>query len=148
MKIIDISGSIYDNMWSYGERLKITESNFDFHGKVIYHKTITNLDTAIGTFIETSAIWYGYEDSITTSQIPLEKIFYVDSYVLQVPYEKFNIVDNQPCITLKDIKSAEQGEIPEDSAILVATGYGKNWDKEDFLFKSPFFKKEAIYISK
>ena len=29
-------------------------------------------------------------------------------------------------------------------AVIISTGYGKNWFKKDYLEKSPFFRKEAI----
>jgi kynurenine formamidase len=93
-----------------------------------------------GTYFETPGDIKGY----TVNDIPIEKLFMMNSYVLQMPYEKLRIVDNRPCIFRDDMKKAEKGEIPEGSGIIMSTGYGKNWEREDYLQKCPFLKKEAM----
>ena len=42
------------------------------------------------------------------------------------------------------MKKAEKGKIPEGSGIIMSTGYGKNWEKTDYLQKCPFLNKEAM----
>ena len=148
MNIIDITGSIYEGMWDFGAPggpfRKVKES-YILDGKKIFYERFEGLSGATGTFFETGATYLGYENSISVDKIPLEKIVNVDAYVLQVPYDNLNIENGKKYITVKDIKKAEKVKIPENSVILISTGYGKNWEKEDYLEKDPYFKKEAIY---
>jgi len=41
-------------------------------------------------------------------------------------------------------KKAEEGEVPEGSGVILSTGYGKNWEREDYLKKCPFLNKAAM----
>ena len=79
-----------------------------------------------GLHIETPATGIGYDKSYPLIAVPIDKLVYVDAYVLQIPHEKLPIKDGKPCITLADIKEAEKEEIPEGAIILIGTGYGKN----------------------
>lgn len=148
MNIIDITGPIYEGMWDFGAPggpfRKVKESYIQ-DGKKCFYERFEGLSGGTGTFFETGATYLGYENSISTDMIPLEKIVNVDAYVLQIPYDNLNIENGKKYITLKDIEKAEKGKIPENSVILISTGYGKNWEKEDYLEKDPYFKKEAIY---
>jgi len=48
-------------------------------------------------------------------------------------------------VSLEDILGAERESIPLGAAIIVSTGYGHRWFSADYLEKSPFFKKDAVY---
>jgi kynurenine formamidase len=61
-----------------------------------------------------------------------------------MPYEGLKIVDNRPCVFVEDMKKAEKGEIPPGSGIIMSTGYGKNWEKKDYLQKCPYLNKAAM----
>jgi kynurenine formamidase len=150
MKVIDITGTMYNGMWYFGDPWP------RFHFKSRYHELKAVGITALiedfegmgghtGLHIETPATGIGYDKSYPLIDIPIEKLAYVDAYVLQIPYEKLPIKDGKPFITLQDIKKAEKEEIPEGAVILVGTGYGKYWDSPDYLTKSWFIKRDAMY---
>jgi kynurenine formamidase len=137
-------------MWYFGEPWP------KFHFKTRYHKLESVGITAMiedfegmgghtGMHIETSATGIGYEKSYPLIDVPIEKLVYVDAYVLQIPYDDLPIKDGKPFISLEDIIRAEVEEIPQGAVILISTGYGKNWYSEDYLSKSWFIKKEAMY---
>jgi len=98
-----------------------------------------------GLHIETPATSIGYDKSYPLIDVPIERLVNVDAYVLQIPYDKLPIKDGKPFISLDEIKKAEKEEIPEGAIILIGTGYGKYWDSEDYLSKSWFIKREAMY---
>lgn len=143
MRIIDISGPIYEDMWNYGGESKpfrLGSINMKF-GRLVYPiVTLENMQTQTGTFFETGGSILGY----TIDDIPIEKLFMINTYVLQIPYDMLEIVDDRPCIFKEDLKKAEKEEIPKKSGIIISTGYGKNWEKKDYLQKCPFLKKESV----
>jgi kynurenine formamidase len=143
MKIIDITGIIYDGMWNYGGEIKpfkLAKAKMSYGGVEYEIDTLENMTAMTGTYFETPGDLKGY----TIDDIPIEKLFMIDSYVLQMPYEKLKIVDNRPCIFTDDMKKAEKGEIPQGSGIIMSTGYGKRWDSPDYLKGCPFLRKEAM----
>jgi kynurenine formamidase len=148
MEIIDISGPIYEGMWEYGfpqGHFRILQMDFDYLGHRYKHEGFEGLIGMTGTYMETESAYHGYKKAIPTHKISLQKLVNVDSYILKIPYEDLELKDNRNIIQLKDILKAEIEDIPHNSAILICTGYGDNWDKKDYIDKSPFFKKEALY---
>ncbi len=149
MRIIDISGTIYNGMWSYADyypdfNLKSVE--FEFGGEKYSVDVFEGMHAQTGTYIESPEIFSeGGKGGGLNDIVPIEKLFMIDAYVLQIPYDKLGIKDGKRYISLDDIKGAEKGPIPEGSAILVGTGYGKNWDKDDYVDRAWFFKKDALY---
>jgi kynurenine formamidase len=142
MKIIDITGPIYEGMWDYGcesKPFKLGKVKMKYAGIEYGLDSLENMVATTGTYFETAGDVHGY----TSNDIAIEKLFMVDSYVLQMPYENLKIVDNRPAVFLDDMKKAEKGPIPEGSGIILSTGYGKNWESKDYLKKCPFLKKEA-----
>ncbi len=143
MRTIDISGPIYEGMWDYGGEIKpfkLGKVKMEYAGVEYELDSLENMIAFTGTYFETPGDIKGY----TANDVPIEKLFMVDSYVLQMPYEGLRIIDDRPCIFMDDMKKAEKGDIPEGSGIIMSTGYGKNWKKKDYLKKCPFLKKEAM----
>jgi len=93
-----------------------------------------------GTYFETPGDLKGY----TINDVPIEKLFMIDCVAYKMPYEHLKTVDNRPCVTVDDMKKAEEGEVPEGSGVILSTGYGKNWEREDYLKKCPFLNKAAM----
>jgi len=150
MGVIDITGPIYNGMWYFGDPWP------RFHFKTRYHKIESIGLTAMiedfegmgghtGLHIETPATGIGYDRSYPLIDVPIEKLVNADASVLQIPYDELPIKDGKPYISLEDIKEAEKEEIPEGSIILIGTGYGKNWDSENYLAKSWFIKRDAMF---
>jgi len=143
MKVIDITGPIYEGMWDYGcecKPFKLGKVKMKYAGIEYGLDSLENMVATTGTYFETAGDVHGY----TSNDIAIEKLFMIDSYVLQMPYENLKIVDNRPAVFLDDMKRAEKESIPEGSGIILSTGYGKNWESKDYLKKCPFLKKEAM----
>lgn len=150
MRVIDISGPIYSGMWNYNEPLgsllgefKLSSVKFEFSGEEYSVDVFNGMKAQTGTYIESPG-QYLEDNKYTVSDIPVQKLFMIDAYVLKIPYEKLGKKDSKRFITLEDIKSAEKENIPEGCAILVGTGYGKYWNRKDFFEKSWFFKAKAM----
>jgi len=147
MKIIDITGPIKEGMWDFGfpgGQFKLKPLNYDFLGEEYYHEGLEGMVGSTGTFLETGATALGYEKSISTDKIPLEKLVNIDAFVLQIPLESMTEKDGRKIVRLEDIKKAEKESLGENSGILISTGYYKKWFDKDYLAQSPFFSKEAI----
>lgn len=143
MRIIDISGPIDEGIWDYGGEVKpfkFGKVKISYAGIEYELDSLENMIAMTGTYFETPGDYHNY----TISDVPIEKLFMIDSYVLQMPYEKLKEVDGRPCINLEDFKKAERGEIPVKSGIILATGYGRNWFSKDYVTKCPFLSKPAM----
>lgn len=143
MKIIDISGPIFNGMWSYGKpypEFNHTKDKIDYCGDKYSIDILEGMHGQTGTYLEICCL----KQSSSLSNILLEKLFMIDAYVLKIPHDELGEKDNKSYITLKDIKEAEKDIIPEGSAILVGTGYGKNWNKSKYLESGWFYKKDAF----
>ena len=147
MKITDITGPIQEGMWDFafeGGQIKLRKLNYDFMGEEYRHEGFDGLVGSTGTFLETGATALGYDKVISVDKIPLEKLVNVNAYILQIPYDSLKEKDGRKFVSLANIKNAEQEVIEKKCAILIATGYGKNWFEKDYMSKSPFFKKDAF----
>ena len=150
MKVIDITGTMYNGMWYFGDpwprfHFKSRHHELEAIGITALIEDFEGMGGHTGLHIETPATGIGYDKSYPLIDVPIDKLVYVDAYVLQIPHEKLPIKDGKPCITLADIKEAEKEEIPEGAVILIGTGYGKNWESPDYLTKSWFIKRDAMY---
>ncbi len=150
MKVIDITGPMYNGMWYFGEpwprfNFKTRYHRLEAVGITAMIEDFEGMGGHTGLHIETSATGIGYDRSYPLSDVPVEKLVMVDAYVLQIPHDKLPIKDGKPFISLEDIKKAEKEQIPEGAVVLIGTGYGKNWDKEDYLSKSWFIKRDAMF---
>jgi arylformamidase len=149
MQVVDISGPIYTGMWNYTEPLggmlgnfKLSAIDFEFGGEKYSIDAFEGFKAQTGTYIESPGQYQ--DEKYFLSDIPAEKLFMIDAYLLFTEYGKLGYKDGKRYVSLEDIKNAEKSSIPEGSAILVGTGYGANWRNKDFFSKSWFFKKEAM----
>jgi kynurenine formamidase len=143
MRIIDISGPIDEGMWDYGNEVKpfkFGTVKMRYAGIDYELDSLENMIAMTGTYFETPGSYHNY----TISDVPLEKLFMIDSYTLKLPYENLEVVDGRPCINLKDLKEAEKDPIPQHSGIILATGYGRQWYSRDYVDKCPFLSKPAM----
>lgn len=150
MRIIDITGPIYTGMWYFGEPWKKFNFVTRYHelpavGIKAMIEDFDGFNGHCGMHIETPATGIGYDKSYALTDVPIEKLVNVDAYVYQIPLEGLPVIDGKPCISPDDLKKAEKEEIPEGAVILISTGYGKNWFSPDYLSKSWFFRREAMY---
>lgn len=153
MSLIDISGPIYEDMFTYGDpfpSFKLVEIKKPVWVEGFDPKTqaFEGFCMLTGTYIDGPAHAYGIEKTYAMHEVPLEKIFSVDAYVLKFNLEKLNKEKNRPYITAENIKEAEKVKgkvkIPDGSIILFGTGWGAYWDKPNFLKDAWFFRKDAL----
>ena len=94
MRVVDISGPIYEGMWNYPEPMGTVLKGFTLsclefeHGGERY--TVDKFDhmkAQTGTYLESPGR-YLEGNRYTVSDIPIEKLHKTDAYVLLVPYEK------------------------------------------------------------
>ncbi|UCB44582.1 MAG: cyclase family protein [Spirochaetota bacterium] len=150
MKVIDISGPIYEGMWNFPDPMgsllgpfRSSRISFEHSGESYSIDTFDTMKAQTGTYLESPGRYFK-NNQYTVNDIPLEKLYMVDTYVYNIPYEDMGIKDGKKFISLEDLEDAESKETPPGSAILVGTGYGKYWDRSDFFERSWFFKKEAM----
>jgi len=149
MKLIDISGPIYEDMWTYGDPfpsfklVEIKEPDWveGFHPK---SQAFEGFSILTGTYIDGPPHAYGIKKTYPMHKIPLEKIFDVDAYILKFNLNELNKEGNRPYVTPADIKKAEKEKIPQSSIILIGTGWGQHWTKPDFMKNAWFLSKEAV----
>jgi|GEM_PF-3983268 len=143
MTMIDITGPIDEGIWDYGydiKPFKFGKVKMSYAGIEYGLDSLENMIAMTGTYFETPGDYHDY----TVSDVPIEKLFMIDSYALQMPYEKLKVIDARPCIGIEDFIVAEKGPIPENSGIILSTGYGKNWFAKDYVAKCPYLNKAAM----
>jgi kynurenine formamidase len=149
MKVIDISGSIYTGMWSYADYypdFELSSVEFEYGGGKYSVDVFNGMHAQTGTYIESPEVFSASGTSGGLNEVvSVEKLFMIDAYVLKIPHEGLPKRDGRPLISLEDIKKAEKDPIPDGAALLIGTGYGRNWEREDYVAKSWYFKKEALY---
>ena len=147
MKLIDASGPIYEGMWSYGNpfpNFKLVElDNPEWVEFTAYSQKFDGFSMLTGSYIDGPAHALGLKKADPMHKIPIKKLFDVDAYVLKFDLTKLEKEGNRPYVSLKDIEGAEKEIIPQGSNIILATGWGKHWDKPDFLTHEWFLKKDA-----
>jgi kynurenine formamidase len=135
-------------MWSYADyypQFELSSVEFEFGGEKYSVEVFKGMHSQVGTYMESSGIFEGEEKKGGLAAVPLEKLFMLDTYIYQVDHSSLAEKDGRPYITAEDLKKAEKQEVRENCAILVGSGYGKNWDKKDYVQKAWFFSKDALY---
>ena len=134
MKIIDLSGLIEEKMWSYGPPLPKVRirSLTGSKGEINYSITLGSI---CGTYLETFAHRFPNQPSL--DEIPLKRLI-TEAVVFKL----------KPKRALGHIEKKELDsfgiEIKKGDAVLISTGWDKNWKKKNFVSKSPHFSKEAM----
>jgi len=142
MRIIDISGSIENGMWSYADPYpapSITEIPApDWLAYPVYSQTV-RMAVQTATYLETGA--HMYRDAINIDQVPLERCYLIDALTLWIPKGP------DQAISVDDLAGAlaKSGETfrPGD-ALLVGTGWDTHWTEPDYLTNPPYFLASAI----
>ena len=138
MKIIDLTGTLENGMWSYGEPLpqvsieKVSSLNDGRYNENNYKFTLGSIS---GTYIETGA--HRLPGKKALLDIPIEK-FFMDAALLKV-------VDKNPGehITLEEVK-ASKPLLNNTQALIISTGWERMWNKPNFVKDSPHFTKKAM----
>ena len=78
------------------------------------------------------------------ADVPVEKLVDLPCRVLMLPEEAFAAPERTP-VTLPMLLAAAAENLPlPGEALLIGTGWGKNWDAPDYLSRSPYFTREAM----
>ena len=149
MKIIDVTGEIRNGMWTFGslfpkvtieERSGVCEGFGDY-----FYTEFVGMHAQVGTYLETPAHFYGFENSYLVEDIPLERLYNVDCVVLKVPKDVSD-PNAHIAITKEELLRAAEGvEIRPGDCIIVAVGWDRYWmDDEHFFPNSPYFTYDAM----
>lgn len=140
MRLIDVGGSLYNGMWSYGGRFPpvvIEELPPRSSG---YRTYSFRIDMALhsSTYLETAA--HLYPGRVNLDELPLEQCF-LDAVVLHIP------LGPNEHITAETIQGAlaEVGEsLRPGDALIVNTGWYHRWKRPEYPLEPPHFTAEAI----
>jgi kynurenine formamidase len=150
-KITDITGSVYTGMWNYEPPFPkfclqpLPEVPW-VKGKV-FCEIFEGVHSQTGTYLETPAHYFGNDRSYLITDVPVEKLYEMNCTIVHLEryFEESEQKKEQACITISMLKDVLEKDSPcEGSAILLSTGWGAAWEKEYFLDKSPYIKKEAM----
>ena len=149
MKVIDVTGKICNGMWTFGElfpKVRIEERSGVCEGFGDYFYTeFVGMHAQVGTYLETPAHFYGFENSYLINDIPLEKLYNIDCVVLKVNKDVSDPTKHV-AVTKEDLLRAADGvEIHPGDCIVVAFDWDRYWmDDEHYFPCSPYFTYDAM----
>ena len=142
MPIIDISGPIEDNMWSYGDPYPAPRIEQipppDWLDYPVYSQTVS-MAVQSGTYLETAA--HMDQSRMPIDQLPLERCYMIDAVSLWIPRganESISGDDLEKTLNLSGI------DLKRGDALLVGTGWDTQWYRDNFVTDPPYFLADAI----
>ena len=144
-KVIDITGEIYNGMWSYGKPFPDVHirplDEIDWVKYSVYCEVFDGMNSQCGTYLETPAHLLGNK-SYPLIDVDAEKLVDIPAVIL-------NVGDLTDCcsapITLDMIKNcAGASLLKKGQAVLICTSWGKLWKEETYLSDSPYITREAM----
>lgn len=139
MRIIDVTGPMYQGMWTYGPPYpdviveEIAQPDF------VEYPTYSwrfELGAQTGTYLETSL--HMDRSGPPLIDIPMEKLWMLPTAIIRIAVEPL------APISLDMLKSAAP-ELNEGEVIMIATGWGRNWRNHDFVTSCPYFEAAAMH---
>ena len=149
MGIIDLTGTIHTGMWSYDPPYP----NFklepipqpDWVEDKVYMENFKGMCGQTGTYLETPAHLLGYRESYPLIDVGIEKLINIRTYVIKLELDDLPESGGKRAIPGdKLVENVDQDLLESCDAVLVSTGWGKNWESADFLKACPFFKHDAM----
>ncbi len=142
MAIIEISGPITDNMWSYGDPYptpSITQiPPPDWLDYPVYSQTVS-MAVQSGTYLETAA--HMDQSRISIDQLPLSRCHCIDAVALWIPRSANTAIRAD---ALQSALEHARLTLAPGDALLVGTGWDQRWDQPDFVTDPPYFGTDAI----
>ncbi len=138
MKILDLTGPMYDGMWCMGEPyppVRIEEIPPPEWIEYVTYSQRMSLGVQSGTYLETSA--HMFADGPKLHEIPVDRLFF-EAVIIQLPEKT-----PEEQIEAQEIERFAP-KIREGDAIFVATGWDTRWREPDFLLGSPNFSRGAM----
>jgi len=134
--LIDITLPLSNGMWSYRPEWKNTISTIfataNGDASTVYN---FNIHSHTGTYIETSQ--HKLNNQLLLQDFPLEA-FFGACYVVVIPQLTDNVVTLSSFLSA--LNTLELSEL-RGSRLIIATGYGYNHSKEDYLKNAPSFEQ-------
>jgi len=136
--ITDISGPIYQGMWTYGGPYGEVEVQEVAPPEWIEHKTYSwrmGMSVQSGTYLETSL--HVKRDGPPLIDIPLQDLWMRDCAIFRVPKGP------DGCIEVEDLEACGV-EVRRGEVILLYTGWDSHWREPDFVDKCPWVSRAAM----
>ncbi|NIK78706.1 kynurenine formamidase [Paenibacillus castaneae] len=137
MKVYDLTGPIECGMWGYGEPFPkvaidpiatVDKDGFSSH-RFLFH-------SLAGTYIENrNHLFAGTE---TIDQLPVDR-FIKKAWVAQLE-------EKEPLesVSAAELEAAIGSVLESGDALLVSTGWDKNWNKPGYVEQNPYFLPDAM----
>lgn len=143
MKVINITGDIYNGMWNYEApfpKLDIKPlPEVPWVKSRVYCEIFEGMHSQTGTYLETPAHFLG-DESYNLCDVPLDRLVDIECVILK-PELKGR------AITAENISKANGfSEIRENDAVLICCDWGRHWRDKNFLCDSPYFTREAMEL--
>lgn len=137
MEVVDITGPIRTGMWDYGSPLPPVEieqiADLEKEG---WRGHRLNLHTLAGTYIETA-------DHLLANRHEISDIS-VNQFINKAWIARLAEKEPLEPITASELERTVGENIMPGDALLVATGWDKNWDNPEFVSQCPYFLPEAM----
>ncbi len=142
MKIIDITGVLYNGMWNYEPPFPELQMRplpeVEWVKTKVYCDIFDGLHSQSGTYLETPAHLLG-DKSYPLESVPLEKLVDIDVQVVKL--SGFEIDGERKPITREMLEACE---LCDGVSILISCDWGKHWRDERYLSASPYFERSAM----
>lgn len=129
-------------MWSYDAPYPVPRIEQipppDWLAYPVYSQTV-HMAVQTATYLETAA--HMDRNAITIDRLPLERCYMVDAVCLWVPRGA-----DQPILP-DDLDAAYRAagvDLPPRTALLIGTGWDKQWSQPDYVTHPPYFSAAAI----
>ena len=140
MRIIDVTGTIHDGMWTYGPpypEVRISEIPVPEWIAYSTYSWKFELGGQTGTYLETGLHMERGRPAVI--DIPIETLHMRDAVVLKVSGK----AHKGDAITVEDLDACN-ADIRERDAILIAIGRDRQWRDPDYVTDSPYFTRDDM----
>jgi arylformamidase len=137
VRVLDLSGPIYNGMWSYGAPLpEVRVEAIASLESVGWSGHLLHMHTLAGTYIETADHLFPGRETI--ADVTVER-FINKAWVVQLEDK-----GKWGKITADELDDAVGADLKSGDALLIATGWDQYWGHEDFVNGCPFFLPETM----
>lgn len=142
MRVIELSGPIEEGMWSYGDPYPAPRIAQipppDWLDYPVYSQTVS-MAVQCGTYLETAA--HMDQSRMSIDQLPLTRCLDIDAVALWLPKEANAAIS---AADLQRTLDKSGTTLRPGDALLVGTGWDKQWYAPHFVTDPPYFLAEAI----
>lgn len=148
MKLIDVTGSIKNGMWSYGypfpEYECVPLKQPEWVEAKVYCEVFGGMNSQTGTYLETPAHLLGPEKSYMLEKVPIDKLIDVRASHIKLPPEIF-LTGGRVGITPEMLeKYSAESDIRQGDALIFSCSWGRYWFEKNYLEQSPYLTYAAM----